>query len=371
MSIWKIHSLLYMLLLATLFVRVEAGRSNSFNPYSVLGLSEEASQQEIKRNYKKLCLKYHPDKNVQKTPREKKRCEELFKQVQKANEMIGSEESRQRYNANSQFTESYNDYFQRQPYSQNEAYRTFQKQFFSRQPATRVYFGGVDISNFFSSGEASFFKPQAAYKSIYLQKVKISLKDLYCGRSGIEVKLKDTLWNRYKAVFRGGAAGPILYQAVAISLSLMRIISFPRSFVAAALFFHFTLPRPLKLDYTCNIISGWKSGTKLTFKAEPGFNVVFVLDERKDDKYHRVGNNLHTSVTINERQRSRGCTINLELLDQKSIYLHLDPNQISESGGSVKISGKGWPSRGGLPSTGDLIVDVKIVRGKRKKNRKN
>jgi len=367
---WRMNSLVSILFIITLLVGVEAGRPDSFNPYSVLGISQDASQEEIRRTYKKLCLKYHPDKNVQKNPREKKRCEELFKQVQKANDMIGSEESRRLYKTNSQFQQSYTDYFQRQPHSQNEAYRAFQEQFFSqRQRGARVYFGGVDITNLFSSGEAAFFNPLSANKSTYLQKVKVSLKDLYCGKSGVEVKLKDTFWNRYKAVFRGGMAGPMLYQSIAISLSLMRMISFPRSLVAAALFFHFSLPRPTKLGFTCNIVSGWKAGTKLTFTGvEPGFKVVFVLDEQKDDRYRRVGNDLHTSITINETQRSRGCTISLELLDQKSIFIHLEPDEIGKSGGSVKVLGKGWPRRGGLASSGDLVVDVKVVKGSKRKS---
>ena len=52
--------------------------------YSVLELSKNASQDEIKKQYKRLALKYHPDRNINKTPYEKKISTEKFKQINEA-----------------------------------------------------------------------------------------------------------------------------------------------------------------------------------------------------------------------------------------------------------------------------------------------
>ena len=49
------------------------------NLYDILGVSKDATQDEIKKAYRKLSLKYHPDKHTVDTPEEQKKNEELFK----------------------------------------------------------------------------------------------------------------------------------------------------------------------------------------------------------------------------------------------------------------------------------------------------
>ncbi len=61
--------------------------------YEVLGVSRNASPEEIKKAYRKLAIKYHPDKNLDN----KKKAEEKFKEAAEAYEILSNPEKKQRY----------------------------------------------------------------------------------------------------------------------------------------------------------------------------------------------------------------------------------------------------------------------------------
>lgn len=60
--------------------------------YKVLGVSKSATQEEVKKAFRKLAIKHHPDKN----PGDKK-AEEKFKEINEANEVLGDIEKRKKY----------------------------------------------------------------------------------------------------------------------------------------------------------------------------------------------------------------------------------------------------------------------------------
>ena len=63
------------------------------DPYQILGVSQDASEDEIKKAYRSLSRKYHPDANIDNPNKEQ--AEEKFKQVQQAYEQIMKKESRE------------------------------------------------------------------------------------------------------------------------------------------------------------------------------------------------------------------------------------------------------------------------------------
>jgi curved DNA-binding protein CbpA len=63
--------------------------------YQTLGVSETATQEEIKKAYRKLALKWHPDRNLNN----KEEAEKKFKEIGEAYEILGIEDLRKRYDS--------------------------------------------------------------------------------------------------------------------------------------------------------------------------------------------------------------------------------------------------------------------------------
>lgn len=64
----------------------------SKNYYDILGISKTASTDDIKKAYKKLAMKYHPDRNKDDASAEKK-----FKEINEAYQVLGDAEKKKQY----------------------------------------------------------------------------------------------------------------------------------------------------------------------------------------------------------------------------------------------------------------------------------
>src|SRR5438046_10617659 len=60
--------------------------------YEILGVARSAKEEEIKKTYRKLARKYHPDLNPNN-----KQAEEKFKEIQEAYEVLSDAEKRRKY----------------------------------------------------------------------------------------------------------------------------------------------------------------------------------------------------------------------------------------------------------------------------------
>ena len=60
--------------------------------YDILGVAKNASDDELKKAYRKLAMKYHPDRNP-----DSKEAEEKFKEAKEAYEVLGDEQKRAAY----------------------------------------------------------------------------------------------------------------------------------------------------------------------------------------------------------------------------------------------------------------------------------
>ncbi len=180
--------------------------------YKILGLEKTASSADIKKAFRKLAVKYHPDKN----PGDKK-AEEKFKEINEANEVLSDPEKKKKYD---ELGEDWKHYQQHggNPGTTGQRYsRSFNQSDFEDD-------GGV-FSDFFESifgerrtaGAGSRTRQPHIYNGEDLRaEMAISLEDAYHGASKqitlngqkINLKLKPGLKNEQVLRMKGkGAEG--------------------------------------------------------------------------------------------------------------------------------------------------------------------
>lgn len=159
--------------------------------YEVLGLDKNASEDDIKKAYRKLAIKYHPDRQVGKSEAEKKEAEEKFKEAAEAYDVLHDPQKRQQYD---------------------------QFGFNGPQGGFGGFGGGMDMDDIFSmfgdifGGHGGFGgfggfsgsggSQQRVYRGSDLRlKVKLSLQDIASGVTK-KFKLKKT-WHVVIATARG------------------------------------------------------------------------------------------------------------------------------------------------------------------------
>lgn len=150
--------------------------------YKVLGIDKTATPEEIKKAYRKLARKYHPDLN----PNDKE-ANKLFQQINEANEALSDPEKRKKYDEYGEHWKNA-DQFEQAKQSQRgqQSYQHSQNPFGGSASGgyTAEDFGGGDFSDFFESmfgGSAGRQgRSQVKYKGHdYQAELKLNLLDAY------------------------------------------------------------------------------------------------------------------------------------------------------------------------------------------------
>jgi curved DNA-binding protein len=159
--------------------------------YKTLGVDKKASQDEIKKAFRKLAIQYHPDKN----PGDKA-AEEKFKLVNEAHEVLGDPEKRKKYD---ELGENWNSF--QQP-GQGSGFPGGQRRTQSDGDFGDIFGSGSGFSDFFEAffgkrNERGSRQQQAQFRGgDYEAEVEISLEDATKGTSRIiqvhEEKLRIT-----------------------------------------------------------------------------------------------------------------------------------------------------------------------------------
>lgn len=284
--------------------------------YKILEIPKTANDDEIKRAYRKLALKYHPDKN--KSPG----AEERFKEVAEAYEVLSDMRKRDIY-----------DMYGEEGLKggvPGESGKTFTSYTFHGDPrATFAQFFGT--ANPFQSIFEKFFMddddPLTGMRKTQDPPIEhdlyVSLEDIH---NGCTKKMK------------------ILRKVVQPDRSLLRE------------------EKILNID----IKPGWKAGTRITFPREGDqdgnkipADIVFILRDKSHQYLKREGSDLRYTATITLRQALCGCVIEVPKLFGGKQTLDLS-NEIVKPNTIKRLSGSGLPYPKEPNRKGDLLVTFDI-----------
>ncbi|XP_062230663.1 uncharacterized protein LOC133928373 isoform X1 [Phragmites australis] len=300
--------------------------------YKVLGVGRGATEDELKKAYRRLAMKYHPDKNP--SPQ----ADSLFKQVSEAYDVLSDPQKRAVYDqygedglkagapppsASSHTAGAGAHGFRFNARSAEEIFAEIFGGAGPRSPGGGVpygfpVFGGGAGAG---AGEASSGVAQRKAPPIERQ-LACSLEDLYKGATK-KMKISRDIFD---------AAGK---------------------------------PTNVEEILTIDIKPGWKKGTKITFpeKGNEMRNVipsdlVFIIEERAHPKFKRDGNDLIYTHKISLVEALTGCTVQLTTLDGRNLTIPVK-SVVSPTYEEV-VQGEGMPITREPSKKGNLRIKFQI-----------
>jgi len=289
--------------------------------YQVLGIDKKASVDEIKKVYRKLALKWHPDKNPNN-----KAAEEKFKKISEAYAVLSDAKKREQYD---QFGSA--DQF-RQQYSQEDIFRDFDLDEILR---------GFGFGGGRGAGRTTFRTGRRGGGQS--QGYEDPFGGLFGGMGG----------QQYANMQQKG-------QDAEYNLS----ISLEESVFGADKKISFQLENRIE-DISVKIPPGISNGKKLRLPGKglsghnggPNGDLYLNINILPHPIYSRDGNDLYIEKTIKFTQAALGTTIDVPTLDGSSKRLKLSPG--TQSNTKIRMKGYGVPGIKGAPK-GDQFVKINI-----------
>nr|XP_016490452.1 PREDICTED: dnaJ homolog subfamily B member 1-like [Nicotiana tabacum] len=300
--------------------------------YNVLNVGKTATDDDLKKAYRKLAMKWHPDKN----PNNKKEAEAQFKQISEAYEILSDPQKRQVYDQYGE--EGLKDMPSPGSSGNPRNAEDIFAEFFGSSP---FGFGSAGVkSTRFSSEGSSLFGGFGGGENIFRTASDGTGATMPKKPPPVESKLPCSLEELYSGSTRKMKISRTVVDANGLLVTETEIL-------------------------TINVKPGWKKGTKITFpdKGNEQLNqlpadLVFVIDEKPHDVYKRDGNDLIRNYTVTLAEALGGTTVNLTTLDGRELTIPV--NEIVKPGYELVVEKEGMPITKEPGNRGDLKIKFEV-----------
>ncbi|WP_210603390.1 DnaJ C-terminal domain-containing protein [Brevibacterium oceani] len=289
--------------------------------YKTLGVSKDASDAEIKKAYRKLARKYHPDAN----PGDEK-AEEKFKEIGQAHQVLSDKESRAQYDQ------------------------------------VRAMGGGARFSaGAGGPGGAGGGGFDDVFSDLFGGGGRTRTRTTYGGGGDVPPDLADLLNGFGGGGYGGGGFGggyspPVKGGDIKSSTTL----SFTEAINGASVKLNMPGGKPLTVRTPIGVKDGQKIRLAGKGKASPNGgeagDVILTVNVKPHPVFTRDGDNLRMELPVTFDEATLGAEVKVPTLGGMPVKVKIAPG--TPSGRTLRVRGKGVKTKKG---TGDLLVEVEIV----------